>query len=85
MSTMNMAIIYIAIRWWWPTPRKSQYDLPPTFPLYREEQDHAEGERPAQQAQGSSHHTERRGEKQREMCNKDTDNTHPDQWNYYFF
>lgn len=54
-----------------PGTFKLQYNLPPTFPLYREEQDHAVGQRPAQQPQESSHHTkrperERQGEKQRE-------------------
>lgn len=33
--------------------------LPPTFPLYREVQDHAVGQRPAQQRQDSGHQTKR--------------------------
>lgn len=42
-----------------PPSRKSQSDLPPTFPQYHEEQEPAVGERPERQAQESSRQTNR--------------------------
>lgn len=56
-----------------PGTFKEAENLPPIFPLYREEQDHAVGQTPAQQPQESSHHTkrperQRQGEKQTKRC-----------------
>lgn len=52
----------------------SEHNLPPTFLVYHEEQDHAVGQRTAQQPQESSHHTrperERDKKRDKEMCNK---------------
>lgn len=49
----------------------SEHNLPPTFLVYHEEQDHAVGQRTAQQPQESSHHTrperERQEERQRDV------------------
>lgn len=60
-------------------PRSYSFNLPATYPLYREEQDPAVGQRPAQQPQEISHHTktperQRQGETRRERCatRKDT-------------